>query len=569
MAELQRTNICCLDISKDCLDYLRSLSFNVFEGSLGSVFSIIWAGSYESKPVKVDCKIPVNLHEYHVIVHDMGNPNSRVYSRSEHIFTNVKSVEEKCIVCRYPITTFDLRPFVLNRILKGQTSFRRIEIVFVGKEVEVEYTSSIIGSYSTGTIGTFSNMDGWQLVSGKEKYGERVLLEEKSVSRTLFEGRLCEVNYYRVFTLPVEIEGGKRVTNSSYLSLLKNEEGECVAYAFDNNKGLVQFVLPQVKDKASLLKTLFEEVLFVYCSDFFPDIESKKWIHDINYDLPEEQLIKEEIEKKRISYQKEVDELEGQLAIVGDKYAFLKELITASGKQLVKAVKSYLEWLGFENVVDKDESLKQDELKEEDLCLESEGKLILIEVKGINGTSTDAECSQIDKIVSRRMRELDTTKVHGIYIVNNQKNTDPLNRQVPPFNQTQIKDAENQSRTMIYTSQLHALFFDIDRGYLTKEQVKMCFEEAGLANFHKSLESIGIPYKYYDRHTVLCFELKRKISLGDSLFYKDSLNRLNRLEVETIQQDKQPLDWADSGKTAIKVNKSVPNNREIYYKSLG
>ena len=569
MSEAQKTNICCLDLAKESIDYISSLNFKVFNGSLGSVFSISWDGSFEAKPVKVDCNIPDNMHEYHIIIHDMNNPNKREYNKTEHRFSIIKSVEDRCLVCPRPITIYDLRPFGLNKLFSSRTSLppkRRIEILFVGKEVKVNYTSSLIEYSSMESLGPFSNLNGWQLVSGVERYGERVVLEENRISRSLFEGRLNEVNYYRVFFLPTMIEGDKKVTNPSYVPLLKNEEGECVAYAYINKEGLVQFVLPQMGNNASLLKTLFEEVLFVYFSNYFPDIESRKWIHNIEYDLPEEQLIKDKIENKRITYLKEVDELEGQLTAIGEKYAFLKDLLTSSGKQLVKAVNSYLEWLGFENVVDKDESLRQDELKEEDLCLKCGSKLILIEVKGINGTSTDAECSQIDKIVSRRMRELDNTKVHGIYIVNNQKNIEPLYRLVPPFNQTQIKDAENQSRTMIYTAQLYALFFDIERGYLTKEQVRRCFEEAGLANFHNSLESLGIPYKYYNNHTVLCIELNSKISKGDSLFYKDPLNRLKRVEVESIQQDKQPLVWADSGKTAIKVNEQVPNNREIYIK---
>ena len=42
MAEILKTNVCCLDLGQDCIDYLRSLELAVFEGSLGSVLSFDW-----------------------------------------------------------------------------------------------------------------------------------------------------------------------------------------------------------------------------------------------------------------------------------------------------------------------------------------------------------------------------------------------------------------------------------------------------------------------------------------------------------------------------------------------
>lgn len=42
MTEIQKTNICCLDLNKDCIAYFESLGLNVFEGTLGSVLSFDW-----------------------------------------------------------------------------------------------------------------------------------------------------------------------------------------------------------------------------------------------------------------------------------------------------------------------------------------------------------------------------------------------------------------------------------------------------------------------------------------------------------------------------------------------
>lgn len=569
MEELQKTNICCLDLTKECVDYLESLGLNVYEGSLGSVFSIKWGNStWGSKPVLLDVDYPANLHEYHVFIHDMGNPRRKEYKRDEHTIKEVESSDERHLECHYPVTSYDLRPFGLHRItseLRRINKHSRIEVIFVGTENEVEYYSNVIGGNRLNSVGTFSNLEGWNLVSGTEKYGCRVKLEDNKLSKTLFNGRLTRTKYYRVFSLPTEIQDDKRVIDQHYISLLKNEGGECVSYLCYYNDSFIRIVLPQVDDKVGLLKDLFESVLFRFCSEFFPDIEARNWIHGDAYLLPEERVIKDILDSKREEYEKEINKLEEEQATVHRKNNYLKQILIETGDTLVKAVKTYLEWLGFENVIDKDETLKEGDIKEEDLLFDYEGIHFILEVKGINGTSTDAECSQVDKIVNRRMRKLKTTDVHGVYIVNNERNIEPIKRTMPPFNDNQIKDAEGQCRTIIYSTQLFALFSDIENGYVTKEAARESFMRPGLVDFHSGLITLGIPYNYFQNDTVICLELSgNKVSLGDMLFYKDSLGRLVGFKVESIQKDKESLEFATNGKVGIKVKTKVPRNKIIY-----
>lgn len=571
MAEIQKTNICCLDLSHECIDYLKSLNLNVYEGSLGSVFSIKWGRNiYETKPLLIDVDYPANLHEYHVFIHDMEHVKTREYKPEEHNIREVESEKIRRLECHYPVNTLDLRPFGLSRLnnqFREMSGRKRIEIVFVGRENEVTYFSNTISQNKLQTIGPISNIDNWHLVSGVDKYGERVKLEDNWISKTLFGGRDTHTRYYRVFSLPTEIKDNKRVIDSHFISLLNNEAGECVSYVYSYTDSFTKFIFPQVEDKKGLLKDLFENIIFVYLSDYFPDIEARNWIHNDDYLLPDELDIREKIESKREEFEQEIKKLQEEEAATREKNIYLKHLVTETGDPLVKAVKTYLEWLGFENVIDKDETLEDGDLKEEDLCLDYEGTHVLLEVKGINGTSTDGECSQVDKIVTRRMRQLKTTEVHGVYIVNNQKNVELLKRQSPPFNDIQQKDAVDQSRTMIYTAQLFALYSDIENGYILKEDARRCFLQPGLVDFHLGFTSIGVPYNYYQNDTVICLELKgNQITVGDVLYYKDKLNRLVGCTVESIEQDKQPVDEAFSGNVGIKVNVKVPRNRELFKK---
>lgn len=569
MTEILKTNVCCLDLSKECIDYLRSLDLNVYEGSLGSVFSINWGHTtYGTKTVLLDVDLPVNLHEYHVFIHDTENPQNRKYVAEEHQVKDIDSVDNRHLECHYPINTIDLRPFGLNRLynrFRDNNVHKRLEIIFVGCENNVTYHSNNVSGYDLRLVGTYSNLKDWNLVPGKEKCGKRVQLEENGYSKDLFEGRLNNVSYYREFLLPAEYKGEERIVDKHFMSLLNNEEGECVSYVCFYSEDLVKFVLPQVEDKAGLLKDLFEKVLFKFFSDYFPDIEARNWIHCDSYLLPEELDIQRKIEFKRKELEKELEKLKKEASAIQEKNKHLKQLLTETGDTLVDAVKLFLEWIGFEDIIDKDETLEKGELKEEDLYFSYEGMHVLIEVKGINGTSTDSECSQIDKIVSRRMRQLKSTDVHGIYIVNNQKNIEPLRRQMPPFNDTQIKDAKGQSRTMVYTAQLFSLYSDVDNGYISKEKARNCFMQPGLIDFHSSLTSLGIPYSYYLNDTVLCLELNGvQISVGDILYYKDELNKLVGCQVKSIEQDKQSIESASSGKYGFRVDKKVPRNREFF-----
>ena len=85
MPEILKTNICCLDLTKECVDYLKGLDLHIYEGSLGSVFHFDWSKSHMSHGnVFVDVDFPENLHEYHVFVADTTNAKQREYKAEEH-----------------------------------------------------------------------------------------------------------------------------------------------------------------------------------------------------------------------------------------------------------------------------------------------------------------------------------------------------------------------------------------------------------------------------------------------------------------------------------------------------
>ena len=568
MAEILQTNVCCVDLRKDCIDYLKGLGLALFKGSLGSVFTFKWdkLGSH-SEYVLSDVNLPENLHEYHVFIGDTDNPNRRDYVSNEHQVSNIKAPEEKCLTCDRPINILDLRPYgssELSKFFEHNSKQKRIKIVFLGAYNSVKYTSSVVSYKNSNPFGSFSNYEAWNVLYGEGKVGNRAVLEDNLWSRALFEGRLTGVKYYHTFNTPFIGDGRNKKEDPHFMSLLKNEDGECISYLYCTDNDCLFVILPQLEDKAAVLKSLFENILFTHFSKFFPDIEAKRWIRKPEYKLPAELAIMEKIALRQEEYEKEIAALRNEAEEVSNKYAFLKKLLTGTGSELVSAVKEFLEWLGFEKVIDQDSILEDNEKREEDLNFEYNGHRVLLEVKGINHTSKDSECSQVDKIVLRRTKQLKTSDVHGVYVVNNQKNVEPISRQMPPFNKDQISDAVNQDRTMIYTVQLFALFSDIEKGFVSKEDARDCFLKPGLADFHVKYKSLGTPYNYHHGNTVICLDLLGiRVTTQDTLYYRDDLQRLVSIKVESIEQNNTAVDYAETGKTAIKVDKKVPKGTTI------
>lgn len=275
--------------------------------------------------------------------------------------------------------------------------------------------------------------------------------------------------------------------------------------------------------------------------------------------------MKDNIKKK---YEEDIEAIDKQISDNLKKYKFLHTLLTGTGDELVAAMISFLKWLGFDKVIDRDTIQKDGEPLEEDIDIDfgDEG-LLVIEVKGIGGTSTDAQCSQIHKIVFRRSKERGRFDVKGLYIVNNEMHLDPLRRTIPPFNNNQIQDAENDGRGLAYSLQFFNLFYNINNGFITKDEAREMLMKKGLLNFEPKFVSAGMPYKYYKDETVACIELKnQEIKIGDFLCYEKN-GRWERAKVISIQKDHYTVNKATNGRFGFGFDKAVIKNCELFIES--
>ena len=328
--------------------------------------------------------------------------------------------------------------------------------------------------------------------------------------------------------------------------------------------------MPQIENKVVLLERLFTNCLYRNFSELFPLQTKNTWQTKKEYELPEIVQLCQEKEEARQIYENTVEQKDKSIAEIRKKYNFLYEMLTESGEVLVKKVKQFLEWLGFENVVSMDETVKEGEDFQEDLQIHlAENELLIIEVKGLYGTSKDNECSQISKIELRRIHERKYSNVHSLYIVNNERGKEPLKRQMPPFTEPQIKDAKYAHRAMTYTYQLFNLYFEIETGIISKEEARKAFFQNGLVDFHTNFKSLGTPYDYFKNNNVACIELHDTIlSVGDKVYFEDDRKRLNVVEIVNIQVDRQNTQTAKDGKVGIEFNLKIPKGVALLYKYL-
>lgn len=562
-----KTKICCFDVQQDIVDYLRD-EFDVYDGSYGVNVNIqneISSGG--PVPLHMNHDFPENLHEYDIFISELHNNEEIVYKRDEHTFSRVTGDSAVCFGCEYPTTLFNPKPFGSEILRANIESHKRftIHIIFQGENTKVNYR--IYNEYMRFERDyNFSNYGCINEVIGISISGQEVTCTEDDISKILFEKFLKEIKYLQTFKHPKiwNHSAQREEKDTRFKPLLLNKLGNIVSFIWLSDDEFI-IVLPQLESKLELLKLVFKEVLYPYFSDYFPTITEGRWINNKEYYLPNKLNLIAGREQIVEEYKRKLEEIDNAIAANDSEYSFLHNLLTATGSKLVKSVIHLLIWLGFEKVRDQDE-FSEDELLEEDIQVDLEnGGLLVIEVKGINGTSKDAECSQISKIRRRRERQRNNFDVSALYIVNHQRCIEPLKREIPPFNTTQIQDAINDERGLAYTWQLFNLYFNIENGLISKEEARMRFMSNGLLDFNPKLTELGIPYNYYQHNTIVCLDIgDHEIRVGDTLTYERN-GRYYLLNIEDIQIDHIPYPSAQNAKVGIKLSSAVPQKHLIYF----
>ena len=253
---------------------------------------------------------------------------------------------------------------------------------------------------------------------------------------------------------------------------------------------------------------------------------------------------------------KALREYDEEIASNRDAFSFLHDLLTQTGPELVDTVELFLRWLEFPNVVNMDKN--NPDLLEEDLQIETSDGMLVIEVKGISGTSTDNDCSQITKIKYRRAEKRGKFDVFGLYVVNHQRYLPPIERANPPFSDTQINDAKNDGRGLITTFDLFNLYFNVAAGYVSKENARSALFQTGLVSFPpSSATAIPGPHEIHYKGQVVIVNLHSlEIRRGDKIVFL-SKGRYDGAEILDLQVDNKAVRNVSCGEAGLKLSKKI------------
>ena len=574
-----KTRVLCVDMEQDIIDFLKSESLEVYNGSLGPIIDARnFESSWDVLPLKLDLNIPDNLHEYSVIIEDLSAHRETItydYTKND-VKGKFYDAEDnfRCLCLKRPQNIFDPVPFgtaFIDNSLKHKEDFL-IKILFQARRYEVEYYQMNSNYYREKVFGRFSNYQHVNNFTLNAKCGDCVIVANNKLAKTLFADLIDQISYVQTFfhSYHYDTDGITRINNKNFLPLLTNGQGEIISYAYYEENKSFTIMFPILQNKRLLLERLFKDYLYQKFSELFPMQKESSWLTNREYELPEIIKLNRDKEEALRIYEETIVQKDKEIKVIREKYDFLFDMLIETGDSLVNNVKQYLEWLGFDNVQSMDEEVKEGEDFQEDLQIHlANNELLIIEVKGLYGTSKDNECSQISKIELRRIHERKYSNVHSLYIVNNERGKEPLKRQMPPFTDSQIKDAEFAHRAMTYTYQLFNLYFEIETGIISKEEARNALFQNGLVDFRSNFKSIGRPYSYFNNNKVACIELHDTIlSVGDKVYFEDDRKRLNVMEIINIQVDRQNKQTVKGGKVGIEFNMKIPKGAVLLYKHL-
>jgi hypothetical protein len=573
---IEKPRICCFDLEEQTIDKLQKSGANIFEGTLGAKIKVPNTRNKEHR-ILLNYLFPSNLHEFDIIILDLQNSQTIEWKETDHIRENHTGKESFFLISSFPETLFNPKPLSASILKSELNEIKRtfIVIVFSAEKYEVEYDfASISNEYNyynrkeplTENIYSF-----WHNVPlSKKLVGKEIKLADLQNPKIILLLDKYKTNavYHQTFHHPTKWEEKKSVLDENFIPLMTNLHDDIISFVNINDNGHL-FVFPQIEDKANFLLDFLSDFAPTIFPEVFPYSSKFKWKEEKEYWLPNHSRLLENKEEIKKSFEKQIEEIDLKIQGNQSEHLFLQELITETDDALVKSIIEFLKWLGFNKVHFVDDTKSESSVKEEDIQVElPNGGLLVIECKGIGGTSTDSDCSQIHKIKYRRSKERKKFDVYALYIVNHQRFLPPLRRKNPPFTQHQIQDAENDERGLLSTWQLFNLFFDIENNIITKEEARQLILDFGLVDFRpKNLVFIDKPKEIFKKGKVCIVNIDDKIFLEkNDVILVEKNERFSPVKIIEIRDNDQQVERATNGEFGLRLGNQIQNNSVIWKK---
>jgi len=562
-----KPKILLMDIDSSVGAYLRKKGFNIADGSFGRKYEI---SQLRISGIRDNSRIPKNYAESDIVIVDLLQ-NHNIPEPEECDFI-IDAEGRPEILIDTLSTVIDPRPIIMKRT---QSNFDKIlghKGVFV---IFSANKSTITGADFGATLPVAKlqrdfDLNTWSFLSVlsgtnpswiQSQVGvEMELTDKPNILENLLRKYILESEYYCKF-----VNSDSHI--SGWLPLIKNKFNEDVAGVILSDNGFI-FIFPQVKSKAAFLAEFLSDFLPEIAPQLFPYHEGKKWIHRTEYELPIVIQKLNEIERLQAETEKRIAELNSEIENERQSHQYMYDLLTETGDKLVSAVKKTLENLGFQDVVDVDEQIANDDKsknKDEDLQITLEdGLLILTEIKGLVGRPSDDDALQVSKHLIPRMRQLNRTDIRGLFIVNHQRNLPPdsrLNGKNQLFNEPVLETSERSYVGLMTTWNLYKILRNFQKLGWQYEHIKPLFVQNGFVEpIPTHYQLIGTIDEYW----------KKSNAIGVNIIYGCELHRNDKIAYEfdiefeeqvvaSLQVNKTPVEVAKSGELAgIEIDAKIP-----------
>ncbi len=444
-----------IDLGADDVTAIRAGGFSVESGSFGTPMRVQKSERYLHVPI--NGQLP-NVSEQEVIAADLASSTP-----SDDLDVGEEPVG-KAVWQQMSRGVLDPRPYLMYR---AREYFDRIYAhggTFIVFADAVSNPSYVEADHRSIAYGDRVRADNWSLLSALadlyvcRDFGHEVKMADTSIP-SIAEDLAAETP----FTCVIEpYESAK----DRWVTLATNKYGKAVAGLLvpeEKESGLV-FVLPRVKEKGRLVRGLLEDFLPQISPKLFPEDERHAWVEQSVYALPGVTELQQQIDEVKAEAAKKVEALQAKITICRKESAHLLQLLTASGDELVAAVKETLESMGFDDVrdVDAEEGAREGRLAEDLRIWQDPEPTVLVEVKGINGSPKDDDVFQVVKNIMPRAKQWKRFDVRGLSVINHERGLPPLDRSRQPFQKAQIESAEGQDLGLLSTWDLYRLA----RGYV-------------------------------------------------------------------------------------------------------
>lgn len=570
-----KPKILLVDLPESVLEAGINEGYNVSIGSFGTPYHVQASGEVEVLHFGRAIK---NHREQEIIFVDTMPPDTvdRPESRS------VVPPGAKGWWVRHTSQVVDPRPRMMEVV---RESFDRILdhggvlVVFAGPRFSNELFLAENNGFRP-VIDRRLSVDNWsfcsmlndeRLVIARDGGEEITAPPSDSPYTKLMERHLANMSF--LATLKNTIYLTPKISGYSYQSLVENKFGASVGGVVrgEESKGII-LICPRIGEAHldDFVMDLLKNVLPDVSPHLFPHHEGSVWTRDPSY----EHLSVLELEKSKqlilTEAQEKVRLLNEQIEMVRTDKDYVHGILTKTSDPLVADVKLALEAIGFSKVIDVDE-LEEDGPKQEDLQIHEKSPLLLVEVKGLAGFPTEGDTAQVLKYVVRRMKELERHDVSAVFVVNQQRNLPPLERDDSRvFTEQQIKDAEHNDMLLVTTWEI----FQLLRGkevwdWPSESLTELFYGKGRIGLVPTCYKRIGVVGHFYDGAGVISIRLDDDAELRkrETIGYKLQSGYFQEV-VNSMQVDKATVEIATAGqsvgvKTGLQ-RRQLPVGSEVF-----